>query len=360
MVARRRVLTGAAVAAGGLVTGFALGSFTRPIQQIERTVRLTETKTTTVFSTVYTTVVNTPTVTDVVPANVQFGMLPGTEYAPLYVGMLRKIYEKYGLNIEELNFANPVDLVTALGTGDIKFGFAPSAFWLAAHVNQQLPITILAGVGRGGYYYAVRKDSTIKTVADMRGKKIGSRGGAALITLATMELLTKYGIDPFQDVEFVHFFGSPVEYLASLDRGEIDVISLWEPWAQVALARGHRIISSYDEIWPHHPECVLVGNAKFVRDNQKVTLNLIRGYKESVHYVYSNMKDSSEIVGKKFNIDPKVVTQSLLSQPVSWYLAQEEIERIINMMLRFKVINRTINVEQVTDFSFIGNTTYQT
>jgi len=336
---------------GGGVVGLIIGGVATTL--IFHPSAETKTITTTYTETRTETVTVERKLTGVRKVTIKFGMLPGTEYAPLYYGITKGIYSKYGLEIEELNFASPVELVTALATGQIQFGFAPSAFWIAAYANQGLPIRILAGVGRGGYYYAVRKDSTIFTVKDWYGKRIGSRGATALITLAAMELLEKYEIDPKTGVEFVHFLGTPIEYLAALERGEVDVIGLWEPWAQVAKSRGHRLVTSYDEIWPHHPECVLVGNADFVSKNPDITVNLIRGYKESINSVYTEFADVCQFIGQKFNLNTQVVRFSLLSQPVNWRLNEEELETIVDLMLKYEVISKKVKVEEIADLSFL-------
>jgi ABC-type nitrate/sulfonate/bicarbonate transport system substrate-binding protein len=85
-------------------------------------------------------------------------------------------------------------------------------------------------------YWAVKKDSPIKTIADLKGKTIGVNVYGAGINAPMLMLLKKNGIDPDADVKFVEtgFPGSA----DAVRLGRVDAGVLVQPFAAQAEAAG--------------------------------------------------------------------------------------------------------------------------
>jgi NitT/TauT family transport system substrate-binding protein len=122
---------------------------------------------------------------------------------PMYLARDAGIFERNGLKISWTNPGSNEKLLAAL-----KNGAADIAVVSANHVAQNNasggPTMLL--VGNTGYNYsALFADSTIKSAADLKGKKIGTGEPGSTPDQLTRLALRKLGIDPDKDVTLIPF-----------------------------------------------------------------------------------------------------------------------------------------------------------
>lgn len=126
--------------------------------------------------------------------------------------------------------AGPVQL-EALNVGSIDFGDvgeAPPIFAQAAgaplvYVGASAPRPSLEAI-------VVPKDSPIRTVADLKGKKIAYNKGSNVQYLLA-KLLEKHGLK-YTDVQSV--FLPPADARAAFERGAVDAWAIWDPFLAAA------------------------------------------------------------------------------------------------------------------------------
>jgi NitT/TauT family transport system substrate-binding protein len=136
-------------------------------------------------------------------------------------------FEKDGIKVELVPLAGSGDCVKAVATKDVLMAI-PSAEPLAVIRSQGLKARNFYTAYQGNIYgFAVPADSEIKTVADMKGKKIGliSMGSAGLIV--TRALVSAAGMDPDKDVNIV-VAGEGAQTAALLRTKQVDVLSQFD------------------------------------------------------------------------------------------------------------------------------------
>jgi sulfonate transport system substrate-binding protein len=145
-------------------------------------------------------------------------------------GMLEEKLKPLGYTVTWTESSGP-QLLEGLSTGVVDFG----------HSGDTPPIFAQASGGQFLYIgYApdspkseailVQKDSTIKTVADLKGKKIGLNKGSN-VQYFLVRALEKEGIK-YTDVELV--FLAPAGARAAFEKGAIDAWAIWEPYRTAA------------------------------------------------------------------------------------------------------------------------------
>jgi NitT/TauT family transport system substrate-binding protein len=122
---------------------------------------------------------------------------------PMYMARDAGIFERNGLKLSWTNPGSNDKLLAAL-----KNGAADVAVISANHVAQNNasggPTMLL--VGNTGYNYsAFFADATIKSAADLKGKKIGTGEPGSTPDQLTRLALRKLGIDPDKDVTLIPF-----------------------------------------------------------------------------------------------------------------------------------------------------------
>jgi NitT/TauT family transport system substrate-binding protein len=158
--------------------------------------------------------------------------------APIYVMKERKFDLAEGVDLRIRMYANIEAAYQAMRAGDADMapgGWTNAVQWRATGA----PWTVVYPMALGaGVDVLVAKDSAAKSLADLKGKKIGSYAGPT--GTATMLLRTlvadHYGYDPAKTNQLQ--YGSPPVLINALKRGEIDALVLLDPLATRLMASG--------------------------------------------------------------------------------------------------------------------------
>jgi sulfonate transport system substrate-binding protein len=142
-------------------------------------------------------------------------------------GTLEQRLAGLGIDVRWTEFPAGPQLLEGLNVGSIDFGTvgeAPPIFAQAAGAD-------LVYVGNEpaaprGEAIVVPANSPIKTVADLRGKKVALNKGSNVHYLL-VRALEKAGI-PYKDIEPVYL--APADARAAFERGSVDAWAIWDPF----------------------------------------------------------------------------------------------------------------------------------
>ena len=145
--------------------------------------------------------------------------------------ILEERLKPLGYTVTWKEFPGGPQLLEGVKVGEVDFahsGEAPPIFAQAAGT----PLLYIGFVPDGPKSEAilVQKDSPIKTVADLKGKKIGLNKGSNVHYLL-VRALDKAGLK-YTDVELV--FLPPADGRAAFEKGAVDAWVIWEPYRTAA------------------------------------------------------------------------------------------------------------------------------
>jgi len=146
--------------------------------------------------------------------------------------------KKHGIAVQYVTYPTLDGLFTAIRGKDVDIGFGGwTAF--AQFRSKGAPITMIFPVGRGiSLDVVVPANSPFKSLADLKGKKIGSYAGAAGTATVLLRVLTSkyFGYDPGK-TNHLQYAGAALlpELLA---KGDLDAVLLFDPIAVRAIASG--------------------------------------------------------------------------------------------------------------------------
>ena len=93
------------------------------------------------------------------------------------VSYIKEIAPKCGIKVDEKVFAKGPDVMQGILAGELDVGTTASEAAISGRANGA-PIYVVAGFAKGGARLVAAKDSGIKSVKDLKGKKVGvTRGG---------------------------------------------------------------------------------------------------------------------------------------------------------------------------------------
>ncbi|PWB81338.1 MAG: sulfonate ABC transporter substrate-binding protein [Methylocystaceae bacterium] len=175
-------------------------------------------------------------------------------------GLFEKAFKPLGVEIKWFEFASGPPLLEALSAGAIVYGptgDTPPIFAQAARANL-LYVAALQGSGENEAII-VPEASPIRTLADLKGKRVGlTKGSASQNTIVAA--LEKVGLR-YADITPV--FVSQVDGAGAFQRGSLDAWIAWDPILATVQSRSHvRVLAWSKDV--HKTNAFLLGNRDFV------------------------------------------------------------------------------------------------
>lgn len=234
------------------------------------------------------------------PARVKVAVIEGTQLFPMYVMQAKGIAEKHQLQIEQTKAAGAQGLYTILQTGEFHVAFGgwlTNAFMRA----QGHKFSNVYSVSRYTNEMMVPVESPLKSVADLRGKRVGLFGGPSATTTWFFRLLAVrfFGFDPAKEAK-IHY-GAPPLLMGMLERGELDVILSLDPQIVQMLETGKfRSIGNLGDIWRartgQDPLLVAVTvNETWARQNPEVVRRFVAAFREALEILKTRPEVWSEL-----------------------------------------------------------------
>ena len=178
---------------------------------------------------------------------VNIGYIGGTADVGFYIADAKGYLKEEGIEATFTVFDNDVKMIPPLATGDLDVasGMVNAATYNAAARCISLRVVADKARNKGVYSYqamVVRKElidsGAVKTMADLKGRKIGLTGQASNSYVVTVEALQRGGLGA-KDVEIVYL--SLPQQAAAFASGVIDASLLPEPFLSAAIKNGSAV-----------------------------------------------------------------------------------------------------------------------
>jgi len=241
---------------------------------------------------------------------VKIGYLGFVLALPTFVALEKGYFQEQGLKVTATLFESGTIITDALITGrvDVQTGSAVIASWLA---EQNMPgtykIFIMYGARKvpqdNTMALMVAKDSPLKGIMDLKGKRMGTFPGIASIALAKAVLRNSF--DPDKEITLVEVPpGNIVQVLAA---GQIDAYFAPEPFGMIGEAKGvaRRLIESpllLLNLKTGIPGAPFSFNSRFVKEKPLVAKKVKAAYYKAVDFIYSNETEARRFLPKYTNL----------------------------------------------------------
>jgi NitT/TauT family transport system substrate-binding protein len=178
------------------------------------------------------------------PVNIKVGLLPNVAAAALYVAQGKGYFKDVNLNVSIVPIPGTEQAQPLLATGslDAQLGGVSAAFFNG--ISNGLDVKLVAGWGDANpaspsAAFVTLKGGPIKSVADLRGKKVASNGGTASVSGFFLHTLLKQANMTVNDVRVVDL-GVP-DGLAALQHGSVVAAISAGPLLTKAITDGSQI-----------------------------------------------------------------------------------------------------------------------
>ncbi|ABI62164.1 ABC transporter substrate-binding protein [Granulibacter bethesdensis CGDNIH1] len=206
----------------------------------------------------------------------------------------RGIFKKYNLDVELINFGGSTDqLLEAIATGKADAGVGMTLRWLKP-LEQGFDVRITSGIHGGCMRLLAPKDSTIRSVADLRGQTIGTSDLAAPDKNFFTILAYQQGV-PADSIDWRAY---PADLLSvALKKGEVKAISLNDPLAWLIKEREGlvEIATNLTSPYQHSVCCILGIRGSMVRDDRAAARALTAALRESQEWAAAHPAEAAAI-----------------------------------------------------------------
>ncbi len=218
---------------------------------------------------------------------VRLGNLKFAHYGAVFY--MKEIAPKYNLRIEEKVFAKGLDIVPAILSGDIDIAASALDAAIAGRAAGA-PVYVVAGFAKGGVRIVGRSDLNLKSVRDLKARKVGvARGGAQELSL--LAELQKYRLTwsdkGDKDVQLVYLAYADLN--GALLGKNIDAMCQSEPQSAQAIAKGFgkEILKPYDTPMGE-PIRALVMTEKMYKEKPDVAARVLKCFVDATKTFLNN------------------------------------------------------------------------
>jgi ABC-type nitrate/sulfonate/bicarbonate transport system substrate-binding protein len=218
---------------------------------------------------------------------------PGS--TPSWVTADRRIWQKYGLDVETILVSGGARAVPALVGQSVQFLVGSDTGVTTAQL-QGIPVVRL-GVTMNTLGSSLLTQANVQSVRDLKGKILGiSRGrDASYIRLA--KLLRDNGVNPNDDVKFLSIGGGEGGRLAALKAGVVQGTMLFPPLDLIGKNEGLKVLAKFDV---PSPGGGLNTTVALLRQNRALVINFLKGYIEGIYYMSTHKDESLKILQRYF------------------------------------------------------------
>jgi ABC-type nitrate/sulfonate/bicarbonate transport system substrate-binding protein len=177
------------------------------------------------------------------------------------------------------------------------------AYIVAQHVGER--------PGSFSVYWAVKEDAPIKSIADIKGKSVGTNVFGSGILGPMFLLLKRNGLDPEKDIRLVEtgFPGSE----DAIRTGRVDVGVLNQPFAARAEAKGGlRKLFALADQQPNIVHILEVCRKEFVDRNPELVKNYVRNLTAGMRMALNNRAETLKVVNEVIKAPIEVLDTYLL------------------------------------------------
>lgn len=277
--------------------------------------------------------------------------------APLYVAIEKGYLDEYGVKYNYFNSdVNDWDLVAA-GKGDLVYGLLPTCI---QRIANGFDISIPMGAHYGCINVVADKDSGIKSIADLKGKKVaipGSMGSDPAILLQRMLAANNIAVS---DVDLQVYTNADLE--TALLKGYVDAFVSWDPYAtSVSRKTGNPIIfnQSTDELTKDEFCCVFGLRNDFVKEHPEVAKNLMKAIAKATDYIDTNPQEVAKLIYEKGYVvdgDYELNGELLDSYNYSakYQKAKDSFIDVTDDLAKLGIISINVSPQQLADKVFVN------
>lgn len=296
---------------------------------------------------------------ELIPVTLPVGYVPNIQFAPLYVGIEKGYYRDAGIDLS-IDYSMENDNAVLVANNNLQFAVVSGEQVLMARAQQMPIVYVMAWYQEYPVGVAAKTSSGIKSVSDLKGRKIGLPGTYGANYIGLIALLDFVGLSE-KDVVLDSIGYNQVEMLMADKDEAVAIYSANEPVQLRKMGQDIVLFKVSDAV-------DLVGNGiitneKTLADNPELVRAVVDATLRALEYVTANPEESFEICKKYVDnladADQEVQMQVLLNSIEHWqatrpgYSNPEAWENMQRILMQMGLLAEEQDLSKAFDNQFI-------
>ena len=240
-------------------------------------------------------------------------LAPGPDYSFLWAAKALGYFEQEGLNVQIQPTAGSPEVtrLVAAGQGDIGL---PGAEATIMGVSKGLPLKdVFCMQQRMIYSVGAPEKSSIKTIGDLKGKRIGVQSLTASPLFVAKVLLRKAGLDPDRDVNFLPI-GVGAQAVAAVKSGQVDATAFHDTQFVLFRAAGVPFRLFAEPSFSRYFTAGVAVRSDTVTKRPEIVVGFTRAIAKALVYSFANpaasIREMDKVLGRSEK-DPQLALEQL-------------------------------------------------
>lgn len=282
----------------------------------------------------------------------RIGYLPIAAELPLFVAVEQGFFEKAGIKFELIRLPSSNEMGNAATADkiDILAGAASNVVFDIGQVSGKKHLVFAVNPysntpGHVTDHLIVRKDSGIKTLAELKGRKVASFPGS-VNRIFTYLILEKHGV-PRNTYQYLELL--PPNWQPSLQAGAVDAVSALEPNATQIIKDGVGVSifpGFYADLMPDVPLSAHWVAADFYARANKAQLSaFLDAYERAIVFCREHEKEAKTYLIKYANVREDILVEVNLNpwkrlSEIDW----KQFQAYIDLLAENKALQARVNI----------------
>src|SRR5262245_37922643 len=212
-------------------------------------------------------------------------------------------FQRHGLDVELIYIGTGIKLVQAIIGGDIKIGQVGGAAPIAARLRGAE--TKIVAVPYNTLSLSLMTQTDIRSMADLKGKRIGISRFGSNTDFGMRYLLKKHGIAE-REVVLLQF-GEAQAIFAALQSGAVQAGILSYPTTAAAIKKGFKELVDFSDVGLEFPNSNVVVTDPFLQTQPEAVRRFLMGYAEGIQRYKTDGAFTKRVMAKYLRLQDQTV-----------------------------------------------------
>jgi sulfonate transport system substrate-binding protein len=217
-------------------------------------------------------------------------------------GVVEREIAPLGLTVSWIEFAAGPPMLEAMSAGSIDFGQVGDTPPIFAQASGGHVVYVAGQPSTNGQGILVRSDAGIRSLADLKGRRIGFTKGSSAHNVVLMAL--DRARLSYDDITPVYL--SPPDAASAFASGNIDGWAIWDPYYAIGQKHGGQILIEASALGKTHS--FFIGNREFVARNTQVIRHTLAALENAARWAESHRDDVARSLAAITRLDLETQT----------------------------------------------------
>jgi sulfonate transport system substrate-binding protein len=217
-------------------------------------------------------------------------------------GVLERRLAAWGCAVKWVEFASGPPMLEAINVGSIDLGQVGDTPPIFAQASAAAIVYVAGQPITNGQGILVRPESEIRTLADLKNRRVGFTKGSSAHNVIVIAL-EQAGLS-YDDITPVYL--SPPDAAAAFTRGSIDVWAVWDPYFAIGEKRGGRVLAHASEL--AKTNSFFIANQGFAARLPNILREVLDALAETALWAEANRDKVAQALAEVTGLDLEIQT----------------------------------------------------